>query len=299
MSDAPAVRMAGVCKSYPHFQLDQIDLVIPTGLITGFLGANGAGKSTTIRILMGLVTPERGLVEVLGHAMPRHQALAKQDIGFVSEDLGLYPQATLDWHMRWIASLFPNWDQAYAQHLVRALYLKQDVPMRALSHGDRVKSALLLALARRPRLLILDEPTTGLDPVARHELLAALMEVVADEDRTVLFSSQNTRDVEQIADRIVFIDHGRILDADDTACYAERWRRLRLELPAGAALPAIDGAVEVGGSGRSPIVTTQRFSQAVLEQVAAAGATVRAVEHLSMEEIFVVNVMSHRRERAA
>lgn len=299
MSATAAVRMTGVSKRYPHFRLEEIDLVVPAGQITGFLGANGAGKSTAIRILMGMVSADKGDVEVLGHSMPHQQVLAKRDIGFVSEDYSLYPQVSLEWHMQWMASLFPSWDDKYARQLTRSLYLNPRASMQGLSLGERVKSALLLALARRPRLLVLDEPTTGLDPVARHEVLAALMEVVADEERTVLFSSQNTRDVEQIADRIAFIDHGRMLDVDDAAQYTERWRRLRLELPAGAVLPSLDGTVEVAGSGRAPVITTRRFSPALLEQFTASGVAVRAVEHLSMEEIFVLNVMSHRQEHAA
>jgi ABC-2 type transport system ATP-binding protein len=295
MNDAFALQMKGVGKRYPHFALHDIDLSIPTGTVMGFLGANGAGKSTTIRIVMGMVQADSGSVEVLGCAMPEQQAMAKQDIGFVSEDLSLYPDADLAWHMDWLASMFPRWDGQYAQQLAKRLYLNIGQPVKEQSYGERVKGALLLALARRPRLLVLDEPTTGLDPVARHEVLAAMMEVVADEGRTVLFSSQNTRDVEQIADRIAFIDHGRMIDADDTASYTDRWRRIRLDAP--AALPELPGTVEVAGSGRSLMVTTRSFSPGLVQAYERAGATVRAVDAMSLEEIFVSNVMAHRKER--
>jgi ABC-2 type transport system ATP-binding protein len=298
MNPSPAIELLGISKRYPHFHLDRIDMTVPTGCVMGFLGANGAGKSTTIRIMLGLVTQDSGQANVLGHAMPCQQALAKLDIGFVSEDLRLYPDADLAWHMDWMASIYPAWDQVYAMALAQKLYLNPAQPMRQQSHGQRVKAALLLALARRPRLLILDEPTTGLDPVARHEVLAALMEVVTDEERTVLFSSQNTRDVEQIADRLTFIDQGRIVDSDDTAHYTERWRRLRLDVPGDVALPELPGTVEVAGQGRARTLTTSRFEPALAAACEAAGAAVRSIEPMNLEEIFVCNVLAKRKEQA-
>ncbi len=296
--DELAVCLRGVSKRYPHFALDQVDLSVAQGSIMGFLGANGAGKSTTIRILMGLVSADSGSTEVLGHTMPAQQALAKQEIGYVSEDLRLYGGATLAWHMAFIASIFPRWDQKYADALVRRFDLRPAQKMKGMSHGQRVKAALLLVLARRPRLLVLDEPTTGLDPVARHEVLGALMEVMGDEERSVLFSSHNTRDVEQIADAITFIDRGRIVDADDKENYLQRWRRIRLDVPAGVALPKLPGMVALNGSGRAQVITSSRYDPAVAAAIEAAGASVHAVETMSLEEIFVSNVM-HRREEIA
>lgn len=182
-----AVHFEGVSKKYPHFTLEDINLELEQGSIMGFIGANGAGKSTTIRILMGLVHQDCGTVHVLGHPMPAQQAAAKLDIGFVSEDMRLYGSATIGWHMELIRSIYPTWEQAYAEHLYRRFDLNPRQKIKGLSHGQRVKSALLLILARRPRLLVLDEPTTGLDPVARREVLGELMEVLADERRTILF----------------------------------------------------------------------------------------------------------------
>ncbi|MEP7010253.1 MAG: ABC transporter ATP-binding protein [Acidobacteriota bacterium] len=298
MSDL-AVHFAGVGKTYPHFTLDDIDLELSAGSILGFIGANGAGKSTTLRILMGLVHQDRGTVQVLGHSMPGSQVAAKRDIGYVSEDLRLYKAATLSWHMEFIRSIFAGWDSAYALELARRFDLKPEQKIKGLSHGQRVKAALLLALARRPRLLVLDEPTTGLDPVARHEVLGALTEILADERRTVLFSSHNTLDVEQISDQITFIDRGRIIESDDKESFLDRWRRVRLEVPSNATLPSVPGTVEATRSGRLAIVTTNRFEPRVTEAYQAAGATVFAVEPMTLEEIFVADVRSRREGKAA
>ncbi len=291
-----AVQFDGVSKRYTHFSLENIHLELPTGSIMGFIGANGAGKSTTIRILMGLVHQDAGTVRVLGHAMPADQAAAKLDIGFVSEDMRLYGQATLAWHMDFLRPIYPRWDQSYAESLAKRFDLKPQQKIKGLSHGQRVKAALLLALARRPRLLVLDEPTTGLDPVARVEVLGELMAALADEERTILFSSHNTLDVEQISDQITFIDRGRIIDSDNKEAFLDRWRRLRLVLPPDVLVPRLPGVVEVGGSGRLPVLTTNRFEPAMVSACNDLGATVQAVDTMTLEEIFVANVHS-RRER--
>ncbi len=289
-----AVSLAGVGKDYKHFTLDDISFELPQGSIMGFIGANGAGKSTTIRIVMGLIHQDRGAVRVLDQAMPSGQVAAKREIGYVSDDMRLYASETIAWHMSFIASIFPSWDATYAQELVRRFDLTPEQRIKGLSHGQRVKAALLLVLARRPRLLVLDEPTTGLDPIARQEVLGALIEVLSDERRTVLFSSQNTMDVEQISDRITFIDGGRIVASDDKENYLDRWRRVRLELPEGAVLAHVPGMLDVRGSGRLNVATIPDFGEATLPLLQATGATVLAVEPMTLEEIFLSTVKNRR-----
>src|ERR1700685_1427150 len=175
-----AVELSGVSKKYRYFTLEDIHLKLPRGQIMGLIGANGAGKSTTIRILMGLVHQDFGEVRVLGHSMPAEQVAAKWDIGFASEDMRLYEWMTVAWHMDFIRSIYPNWDAPYAQVLLKRFGLRAEQKIKGLSHGQRVKATLLLVLARKPKLLVLDEPTTGLDPVARHEIMRELTSAMAD-----------------------------------------------------------------------------------------------------------------------
>jgi ABC-2 type transport system ATP-binding protein len=292
----PLIDLDGVEKSYRFFRLSNVAMRLEAGQILGFVGPNGAGKSTTIRILMGMIRAERGTVRVLGHLVPRDQALAKRDLGFVSEDMQLHGTATLAWHMRLVASIYPGWDVKYANVLLRRFNLHAEQTVKALSHGERMKAALLLTLARRPRLLLLDEPTTGLDPVARHEILGELMDVVRDERRGILFSSHNTQDVEQISDQITFIDRGRIIDSSDKEAFLDRWRRLHLDVPPGTAVPVLPGIVDTTASGRIAVVTTNSYTPEIDMACIRAGLTVRDVQRMTLEEIFVANVMSNRRE---
>ena len=293
-----AVEFRGVGKDYPHFRLENINLSLETGTVMGFIGANGAGKSTTLRILMGLVHQDRGEVTVLGSLMPQQQAIAKRDIGYVSEDLRLYGAATLEWHMNYIRSIYPGWDSTYAAQLCRHFDLKPAQKIKGLSTGQRVKASLLLAFARRPRLLVLDEPTTGLDPVARHEVLSALMEAMQNETRTILFSSHNTHDVEQISDQITFIDRGRVIESDDKETFLDRWRRFRLEVPPGVTLPVLPGTIATSGSARLAVVTTSRYDESLTAAYSQAGVSVKSIDAMTLEEIFVANVHSKREEVA-
>jgi ABC-2 type transport system ATP-binding protein len=232
--------------------------------------------------------------------MPAGQTSAKWDIGFMSEEMRLYGYASLGWHMDYVASIYPSWDARYAANLLARFDLRREQRMKTMSHGQHMKSILLLALARRPRLLVLDEPMTGLDPVARREVLTELMNAMRDESRSVLFSSHHTQDVEQISDQITFLDRGRIIESSDKETFLERWRRLQLELPSGLELPTLPGVVEVTrNGGRLASVTTNAFDPGFPSAFQQAGATVLEIQRMTLEEIFVAEVMGSRKEVVA
>ena len=294
--DNKHIEMRGVRKNFQFFTLDDLSLDLEAGEVMGFVGPNGAGKSTTLRLAMGMIAPDAGEIRLMGQAIPAAQAAAKRDVGYVSADMRLLPQATFGWHMDFMKSIYPEWDGSYAATLVKRFNLRPEQNARSLSLGERVKAVLLLALARRPRLLILDEPTTGLDPVARHEVISEFMDVLRDDGRSILFSSHNTVDVERISDRITFIDRGRIVESSNKEDFLDRWRRIHVQLPAGASLPELPNIVGRVIDGQFVTLTTDRYCEGLR---ALIGPHVREVQRMNLEEIFVANVMHHREVRGS
>lgn len=287
---APAIALQGVHKRYGDFALRDIDLVVPTGQIMGLIGVNGAGKSTLLRMLIGLIRAGGGSVEVLGQRLPEAQVSVKRHIGYASDDMRLYRGQTLRWHMDFVARIYPDWDEAYAQQLLARFDLRAQQKLGGYSHGQRVKALLLLIFARHPRLLLLDEPTTGLDPVARGEVLDALAEVLRDEQRSVLFSSHNTADVEQLADAITFLHRGAIVASSDKEHFLDRWRRVLCHGATSASLAALPGIASVRESAPLIELKTDAFDEAFPERLRAAGLQIQSIEPMTLEDIFVTTV---------
>lgn len=289
-----AIEMSAVSKTYAEFLLDNLDLKLPKGQVMGLVGANGAGKSTTLRLLMGLIQADSGEIKVLEHALPDEQVAAKQKIGYTSDDIRLYKSEDLRWHMDFIASIYPGWDEQYAQHLLQKFDLKSHLKLKGFSHGQRVKASLLLILARRPELVILDEPTTGLDPVARYEVLAELADILRNENRSVLFSSHNTQDVEQLSDTITFLHKGKLLDSQDKEIYLDRWRRI-------ICTGQIDwnnapaSVTDIKQNGSLHELTIGQFDDSIIHRLNDIGLTISSIERMTLEQIFLANVFAKKR----
>jgi ABC-2 type transport system ATP-binding protein len=190
--------------------VDGLDLDVRTGEIYGFLGVNGAGKTTAIRLLMGIIKADAGVIEILGEQTRRTTIRQKQSIGYVSQEQTFYPWMTCRMLGQFVGGLYPTWDAAEFDRLLRVLDLPPDRKASQLSCGMRVKLALALALAPRPALLILDEPTSGLDPLARREFLNIIRQQAREHGRTTLFSSHIIGEIERVADRVGIIHRGRM-----------------------------------------------------------------------------------------
>src|SRR5216117_3030803 len=191
--------------------LASVSLSLPSGAVYGLVGANGAGKTTLIKHILALLRAERGTVRVFGLDPVADPVAVLSRIGYLSEENDLPGWMRVDELIRYTSAFYPKWDDAYAEELRRTFALDPAAKIRTLSKGQKARAGLLIALAHRPELLVLDEPSSGLDPIVRRDILGAVIRTIAHEGRTVLFSSHLLDEVEQVADHVTMIDHGRIV----------------------------------------------------------------------------------------
>lgn len=191
--------------------LDGLTLSVPQGAVQGLIGRNGAGKTTALRILMGLLRPDSGSARILGQDLWTADRATRSRVTYVSQNQRLHEALSLDELSRHLASLYPSWHSGYFSGLARRLDVPCDMPIGRMSGGEQRKAAILVAMAPKPAVLIMDEPAAGLDPVARRRVAEAIADHVAEDPaRTVLFSTHILSDMERIASHIAIIDKGRI-----------------------------------------------------------------------------------------
>lgn len=270
-----------------------LNLRVARNQITGFLGRNGAGKSTTIKMLLGMTHPTSGTGKLLGRSIsdPKLNLQARRLVAYCGEDKQLYPYMTVRHLIRFTASFYPDWRSDVASRLVDEFQLPLGRRIKALSKGMRTKVALLLALARRPELLILDEPTEGLDPVSIEELLQTLSGLPSD-GITVFFSSHQIAEVERIADRVCVIDRGRL--AVDLALDEIRQDHRRITLTFSRQPPekAFDmpEVQSVRTNGRQMVLLSRHGAESIIERARNFDAVVIDVAPISLRELFLETV---------
>jgi ABC-2 type transport system ATP-binding protein len=191
--------------------LDSVSVSMQRGAVYGLVGANGAGKTTLIRHILGLLRAESGSVRVFGLDPVADPVAVLSRIGYLSEENDLPGWMRVDELIRYSRAFYPGWDDVYAEELRRTFALDPSAKVRTLSKGQKARAGLLIALAHRPELLVLDEPSSGLDPIVRRDILGAVIRTIADEGRTVLFSSHLLGEVEEVADHVTMINEGKIV----------------------------------------------------------------------------------------
>jgi ABC-2 type transport system ATP-binding protein len=236
--DTPAVQLTDITRRFGRVRaLDSLCLAARSGEIYGFLGRNGAGKTTTLRILMGIMNADSGTIEILGQRVRKVSVALKRQIGYVSQEQSYYSWMTAQQLGRFVGAFYPSWDGQEFVRLLRLLDVPPDRRSIELSGGTRTKLGLALALAPRPPLLLLDEPTTGLDPVARREFNEMVAAMVAERGTTVFLSSHLVEDIQNTATRVGIIQAGRMCIEGAVTELRSRVRRLRaptpIELPPG------------------------------------------------------------------
>ncbi len=219
----PILSVKNLSKTYPKFQLNHVSFTLEKGYIMGFIGRNGAGKTTTLKSMMRLVYPHSGEVIVDGLDFNQNEFECKQKIGFVLGGVDYYPKKKIKTITEVTKRFYKSWDEeAYLGYLKR-FELDQDKRIDELSAGMRVKYSLALALSHHAELLILDEPTSGLDPVSRDDLLNLFQELIQNEDKSILFSTHITSDLERCADYITYIKDGNIIYSEDKETFLNRF----------------------------------------------------------------------------
>src|SRR5436190_22967169 len=208
----PVVELHRVTRHFGHkTALDDISLTVPRGGVFGLIGGNGAGKTTLIKHVLGLLKAQSGSVRVLGLDPVENPVGTLGRIGYLSEERDLPNWMSVRELMRYTQAFYPAWDETYAGELRDAFDLDPRAKIKTLSRGQRARAGLLAALSHRPDLLVLDEPSSGLDPVVRRDILGAIIRTMADEGRTVLFSSHLLDEVERVADQVTIIHQGRLI----------------------------------------------------------------------------------------
>lgn len=205
------VELRNVTKKFKEFSVNNIDLQVKQGFITGFIGSNGAGKSTTIKMMMNLLKPDAGEVKIFGLDYKKHEKAIKERIGFVYDGNVFYEGLNLKDIMRIVGPAYKRWDDKLFYQYVEQFELPLNKAIKTFSKGMQMKASLAIALSHHAELIIMDEPTAGLDPIFRRELLDLLQELMLDGRRTIFFSTHITSDLDRIADYISFIQNGRLV----------------------------------------------------------------------------------------
>jgi ABC-2 type transport system ATP-binding protein len=294
MTERPVILTHDLTKSYGSMTaVHSLNLSIEPNCITAFLGQNGAGKSTTIKMLLGMVRPSSGEGTVLGRRVvdAEENCEIRQKVAYVAENKPLYGYMTVKQTIRFVSSFYSDWRVEVAKELLNEYRLPPQQKVRSLSKGMRTKLALLLAFARRPQLLILDEPSEGLDPVGIEHLLQTLIAQSA-EGVTIFFSSHQIAEVERVADHVCILDQGCLVVDASLDQLRQYYRRIDLVFPS---TPRecefrLSGVEKIRTKGRKMSVLSSRNAAAVVERARALNAVSVEVAPVGLREIFLETV---------
>jgi ABC-2 type transport system ATP-binding protein len=284
-------------KAGKSFELKDVSLRVPAGSIYGFLGPNGCGKTTTIRLIMGMMKSHAGEIRVLDGVVPDDMPKILARVGYVPERPHVYPGLTVGEVLRYHASFYSLWDAGWAKVLLDKLGLDPERKVSRMSKGESGKLLMLLALSQRPKLLILDEPTDGLDPVVRRDVMTAVLDYVSESGATVFISSHLVHELERICDWVGVMDHGRVVTELPMQSFKNEIKRIRLQNappPTGDAPFTLLSRQSTNGVAPGETWVVRGWQDPMREYFETVGATVRDVVDLDLEESFVELLRSSR-----
>ncbi|NQV26283.1 MAG: ABC transporter ATP-binding protein [Rhodopirellula sp.] len=286
------VEISGVSRSFGKMvALDNVNLNVLRGSVVGLVGENGAGKTTLLKHVLGLFRARTGSVRVFGKDPVEDPESVLSEIGYLSEVRDLPDWMKIGELMGYTRAFFPSWDDAFAEELREMFELSPDQKVKTLSRGQRARAGLIAAIAHRPQLLVLDEPSSGLDPVVRRDILSAIIRTVADEGRTVLFSSHLLDEVQRVSDHVAMLHLGRMLltlPMDDVLSSHHRLT-VRFEQPLDSPLK-IDGVLRCEGEGREWTVLCNGDRASVEHCIAQLSGEIVERAAPTLDEIFVARM---------
>jgi len=293
-SASPVIDVGGVTRQFGGKRaMDNVTLSVPAGVVFGLVGENGAGKTTLIKHVLGLLRPQTGTVRVFGLDPVADPPGVLARIGYLSENRDLPGWMRVDELLSYTQAFYKTWDAEYAEKLRVQFGLDNAARVKNLSRGETARAGLLLALAHKPPLLVLDEPSSGLDPVVRRDILEAIIRTVAEEGRTILFSSHLLEEVERVSDHLAMMHNGRLVLCGPLEEIKHSHRRLviRFDSPLSRA-PTLDGAIAVTGAGQEWTVICNGIGNVATAANRLGGKIVS--EHApSLDEIFVAHASAH------
>ncbi|MFA5863967.1 MAG: ABC transporter ATP-binding protein [Phycisphaerae bacterium] len=270
-----------------------VNMKVPVGSIFGFLGRNGAGKTTTIKTLLGLLTPSAGSCRVLGIYPAVDPLAVRSKIGYMAEDQQMYGWMKVQEIIRWVGSFYPSWDDKLIAGLLDLLELPREGKVKTLSKGQNSRLALLLSLGHHPRLVILDDPTLGLDPIARKEFLRYVIGLLQRDGVTVFFSSHLLYEIEPVADRVAILDHGQIVKSASTDELRESVRRFIIPKSDFNA-DHLTGLLDLTRDSDSASLTVENCDEKKRAQIVQLAGQPIHEQGLNLDEIFEAYVIGNR-----
>ncbi len=281
----PALEIRALEKRFPRFTLGPLDLLVPSGAIYGLIGPNGAGKTTLIDQIFGMGAPDAGAIKVLGLDHALDEVAVKSRVGYASPELSFIAWGRVGKAIRFVRGFRPTWDDAYCERLMASFGLSAGEKIATLSFGSKTKLALLLAMAWHPQVLVLDEPTTGLDAHSKRAVFSEMLAIVRDEARTVVISSHQLSDLERFADRVGVLHRGQLVAEGATAELVERHVFAEFEAD-GAGMQGVAGLYvqEREGPRWRTVLDTLRCP---LESLAGRGARGVRTQPVTLEELFL------------
>ena len=277
------LKLNNITKTFGDFKaLDNLTMTVPKGAVYGLVGPNGAGKSTAIRHLTGVYRPDSGDV-LLENAPVWENPTAKMRIGYIPDDIFYFPSASLEDMRKFYAGIYPNFDNALFERLYEVFNLPRKSPIRRFSKGMQKQAAFHLTLCTRPEVLVLDEPVDGLDPVMRRQVMSLILSDVAERGTTVLISSHNLRELEDICDHVGIMDHGKMLLERSLADMQGATHKLQLVGDAPEGLEVLHESA----SGRLKTLIVRGNVDEITAKVAASNPAYFDILPLSLEEIFI------------